>query len=27
VITNTGFLTALLIAGAGGYIWLRFACK
>lgn len=27
VIAKTGILTASLIAGAGGYLWLRFACK
>jgi len=27
VIAKSGILTASLIAGAGGYLWLRFACK
>lgn len=27
VIAKTGILTASLIAGIGGYLWLRFACK
>jgi len=27
VVGKTGILTASLIAGASGYLWLRFACK
>jgi NhaA family Na+:H+ antiporter len=27
VIAKTGILTASLIAGIGGYLWLRFACR